>query len=809
MARVQDFFEMIQVDGSGELHLRTSPDRNGEVLVSIELFDDGGTHMGGRDSSRLNFSLVVTPINTRPDFILPPTGLTAVCRDGNASLIHNRIHVVPFPLDEQKQQATFIILHISDESLFSGPLRVENDGSVSLVCASGSAGVAAVDLVLRDNGGSRTVGAQAPKKTICSSTDSVAPSCEVLVHGLPFYPVRAHDQRYSGFQIRVSVANTDFSDEDEFVSGVWIGNKMYDGLRGGNGSINSRHFMSDGRSGGYDSMCAKVDTILDIWLPAESEVFMQGPEPWNKQVRVRIKTSEAVGCCTCYGATLYAEISITPYLVPDHSSVLKTVDVWVVPQTHPASMRVPSALILVEQQCIRPGATHATVRIQNLTLHLDSGVKLADETWTIHVTMQHATNAHLLQAQPSIKGRGMVGSYWELSIPLACEEIGNADLIFTASVQVSRVNFVTQVFEATSQRCALSVRPRPRIMRVEPCIGQVRGSSLVTVHGYNLAPLSASDTLSISFNGRPCGDVAVLSSEAATCITPAADDVWNDTSTGSQGETVKPGIVQDMSGAGYVDVTVTLSDAGLLATNTSGAARYDGDHLRHGILPRAFRYVMLLIAATGEQPTTGLLSALSPKYLALGPAPINARLTELNSSGAVQTPVTTPSTYYPSRSARMVWDTGLRTSGGITALAIWRHRIIVAGTFDKEPPRIKGVTNGVQDKHLVDKAHRIVIWDGATLEPLALGLDGPVHTLATLSSMLIVGGSFFRAFQTDDSHVLKSGISRHLNFLSTHVLVHRHAGLVCMCVCNSSGCTHRWLGIVGRQSLGYSRRRSS
>jgi hypothetical protein len=759
MVRVQDFFEMIQVDGRGELHLRTGPDRNGEVLVGIELVDDGGTHMGGRDSSRLNFTLVVTPINTRPNFILSPAGLTAVCRDGNASLhIHNMIHVIPFPLDEQKQQATFDILHISDESLFSGPLRVENDGTVSLVCASGSAGVAAVDLVLRDDGGSRTVGARAPKKTICSSTDSVAPSCEVLVQGLPFYPVRAHDQRYSGFQIRISVANTDFSDEDEFVSGVWIGNKMYDGLRGVNGSINSRHFMSDGRSGGYDNMCAKVDTIVDTWLPAESEVFMQGPEPWHKQARVRIETSEAVGCCTCYGATLYAEISITPYLVPDHSSVLKTIDVWVVPQTQAASMRAPPALVLVEQQC-SSGATHATVRIQNLTLHLDSGVKYADEMWTIHVTMQHATNARLLQAQPSMKGSGVAGSDWELSIPLACEEIGNADLVFTASVQVSRANFVTQVFEATSQRCALSVRPRPRVMRVEPCIGQVRGSSLVTVHGYHLAPLSASDTLSISFNGRPCGDVAVLSSEAATCITPAADDVWNATSTGSKDVTVKPGIVQDMSGAGYVDVTVMLADTGILATSTSGAARYDGDHLRHDILPRAFRYVMLLIAATVEQPTTGLLSALSPKYLALGSAPITAPFTELNSSGAVQTPVTTPSTYYPSRSARTVWDTGLRTSGGITALAIWRHRIIVAGTFDKEPPRIKGVTNGIQDKHLADKAHRIVIWDGATLEPLALGLDGPVHTLATLSSMLIVGGSFFRAFQTDDSYVLKSGIS--------------------------------------------------
>ena len=821
---------MIQVDGNGELHLRTSPDRNGVVLVGIELVDDGGTAMGGYDSSQQNVTLVVTAVNTHPDFVLPPSGLTAVCSEGSASLyMPNVIHTVPFPIDEREQQTTFHILHNSDETLFSGPFGVENDGSVSFACASESAGVAAIEMMLEDDGGSRTAGARAPVQAICSSTDAVAPSCEVLVQGLGIWPVRPHDQPYSGFQIRVSVANSDFSDEDEFVSAVWIGNKMFDGLHDGDGSIRARRFMSDGRTGGHDNMCGKKDTILDTWLPAESELFVQGPEPEHRQLRIRIETSEAVGCCYCHGATLYAEISITPYLVPDMLSLRQTLNVWVVPQVYAASMRVPPALSLVEQLCASSGSTHAIVRIQHWSLILDSGVKLADQVWSIQVSVQHATNSRLFSAEPSIMGSGVPGGGWELSIPLGCEQIGNADLVFTASVQVSRANFVTQVFETPAQRCALSVRPRPRIVRVEPCFGSVRGSSLVTVHGYHLAPLSASDALSISFNGRPCGQVAVLSSEAATCITPAAEDVWNATSTvshtvaQSHDAPVNPRTGRQLHDAGYVNVSVMLADTGRAAAdNRSLAARYHGDDLRVDTLPHAFRYVMLLIAATEyafEQSTAGLLGALSPKYLALGPVPMTTLVNTSSGNGKAAFRARTPATYYPSESARTIWDTGVRTSGGMTALVIWRHRLVVAGTFGTQAPRI----NGFQDKRLSDKAHRIFTWDGASLGPLALGLDGPVHALATFSSLLIVGGSFFRALQADGSVELKSGILAVSVILALYPLVRarvlvrarpprislkaRKKGLdTSACAC--SECSGRWLGIMGWQPLGQGGRRS-
>ena len=87
---------------------------------------------------------------------------------------------------------------------------------------------------------------------------------------------------------------------------------------------------------------------------------------------------------------------------------------------------------------------------------------------------------------------------------------------------------------------------------------------------------------------------------------------------------------------------------------------------------------------------------------------------------------------------------GLTTVGGISNVVVWRSRVIVTGTFDKDTPLL----NGIPVSDMSGKAHHILSWDGALLDSLGLGLDGPVRTLASLDNRLVAGGSFSKAFQS-------------------------------------------------------------
>ena len=731
---------MIYMDESDALQLRTGSDVNGVVMISIELVDNGGTEFGGSDSSQLNCTLVVDPVNSRPVALFPPAGVTVVCTEDNSTFhIQNAIHVVESPLDERDQRVTFDILRVSDASLFATPIQISSDGSISGECNPGSSAVTSLEVVLRDDGGSRPAGFGAENRKVCTSTDSIAPSCEVIFTGLAPTPVRAHDKKYSGYIIRVSVVNTDFSDEDEYVSAVWIGNKKFTSVEStiGNlsdtgGKLQQQRFMSHGA----DNMCQVADDIIEMWLPADSEVFEELTEDGTagtQQLRVRIETSAAVGCCFCYGATLYADVRIMPYVVPDYLSMRNSLGVWVLPQRRHPSIKVPDVLNAVEQSCTE---AQSEIAIADFVLNRSSGIFLADEVWSINVSMLYTTNPRLFEVPPIL--REVAGS-WTLVLALGCSQVGNADLRFSASVMVSRPNgFETQIFETPNfERCTLRVRPKPVVKRVEPRVGDVHGGTLVTVHGYHLSPLSETDVMTIKFNGRECSDVMVLSSTAATCITPASDHIWHNRRVDAQNDSA----MQGGGGAtdpGYVNVSVELSDVSQLDVGEAPLVLNVGDHLRRATLVNGYRYSLLLVAVAA-QPTTGVLGSLSPEYLGQGPTPI----TTYFNFNTTNTTLYSPSSYFPSDAAKSAWDTGLRISGGITALVVWRDRVIVAGTFDHASQLSRAAA-----VNLIGKANRIFSWDGENVAPLAVGLDGPVFTLAAFSDHLIVGGSFVRALQS-------------------------------------------------------------
>ena len=95
------------------------------------------------------------------------------------------VRLSPVPLDELDQEATFDVVHISDESLLTSHVLIAQNGSMLLTCNSdaGVMGVSDVDIVLRDNGSASPNEGAALRKSqtkVCSSIESSGPRCEVL-----------------------------------------------------------------------------------------------------------------------------------------------------------------------------------------------------------------------------------------------------------------------------------------------------------------------------------------------------------------------------------------------------------------------------------------------------------------------------------------------------------------------------------------------------------------------------------------------------------------------------------------------------
>ena len=357
----------------------------------------------------------------------------------------------------------------------------------------------------------------------------------------------------------------------------------------------------------------------------------------------------------------------------------------------------------------------------------------ADEVWTFDVAVGAGGNTRLLTALPTLGSvnRTRLGAQTlnnTLKLPMAWDEFGLAHLTVQGSVFVSGGSQrEPQMFRTHRVKCTLTVAPRPRLSHVQPSIGSVVGGTRMTVHGYHLASPSRTALLSITLNGQACADVVVLSSQAASCVAPPAHPMWQYQKCPQAPSPLLGGANVSSSERGMVDVAVSVLETADASSNT---ARYFRQELRQATLKHGFRYVLLLVASASQQSKQGMLSALSPDVES---PPLDARTT--------------------------LWTTPLATSAAIHALAVWQERVVVAGNF-RGPPFL----DHSRVESLRDKAHNIVSWlasgqegVGIGLQPLGLGLDGPVLTLAALSDRLVVGGSFSRAFQTHGSPLLDCG----------------------------------------------------
>jgi len=120
---------------------------------------------------------------------------------------------------------------------------------------------------------------------ICTSSQPSSPSCNVEVLVVP-------SSLAIDMKITVKVANSDFSDVDEYISALYVGSER----------MGDTYLVTDGQ----DDNCAKTISILDSATVPFNSVSETG------HLTVRIETSMAVGGVACHdGATLSAEITVS------------------------------------------------------------------------------------------------------------------------------------------------------------------------------------------------------------------------------------------------------------------------------------------------------------------------------------------------------------------------------------------------------------------------------------------------------------------------------------------------------------------
>ena len=117
---------------------------------------------------------------------------------------------------------------------------------------------------------------------ICTSNSPSGPSCEVVFADVP---------GATPMFLTVAVANSDFADEDEVITAVWVGDLKLEGP-----------FL---QYGGIDADCNTMSIVIDDVELSSDSISDQGA------VRVRLETSSTVGYFQCDGATLYAEVTIS------------------------------------------------------------------------------------------------------------------------------------------------------------------------------------------------------------------------------------------------------------------------------------------------------------------------------------------------------------------------------------------------------------------------------------------------------------------------------------------------------------------
>jgi subtilisin-like proprotein convertase family protein len=145
------------IDANGKLTYFAMPNASGSATVSVIAKDSGGTANGGADaSSALSFTVSVNAVNDAPTFVVGPT--QNAMGDGGPQTIANFVTAISVgPADESAQSIAFGII-VDNPSLFAVLPTIDASGQLTYTPAPLTNGVAVIDVVGTDDGGTANGG---------------------------------------------------------------------------------------------------------------------------------------------------------------------------------------------------------------------------------------------------------------------------------------------------------------------------------------------------------------------------------------------------------------------------------------------------------------------------------------------------------------------------------------------------------------------------------------------------------------------------------------------------------------------------
>ncbi|MDB5384997.1 MAG: hypothetical protein JWM11_643, partial [Planctomycetaceae bacterium] len=145
---------------TGTLTFTPAANQNGSTLVTVTLSDDGGSDLGGSDTSTTQtFNITITGVNDAPSFSLPANPAQSVNEDGGAQTVSGfATNLSAGPADESGQTLSFVVSNDNTALFTTQPSIDSATGALTYTLAANANGTANVTVLLHDNGGTASGG---------------------------------------------------------------------------------------------------------------------------------------------------------------------------------------------------------------------------------------------------------------------------------------------------------------------------------------------------------------------------------------------------------------------------------------------------------------------------------------------------------------------------------------------------------------------------------------------------------------------------------------------------------------------------
>jgi len=145
------FAQLPYLSSNGTLTFTPAPDIQGTALVTVILYDNGGTENGGKDQSYAQeFVIAVAAVNHPPTFTKGPD--QTILEDAGTQSIQWASNISPGPKNEAAQTLKFVVT-VDDPQLFTELPTISNSGVLVYTPKPNISGTTQTKVVLEDNGG--------------------------------------------------------------------------------------------------------------------------------------------------------------------------------------------------------------------------------------------------------------------------------------------------------------------------------------------------------------------------------------------------------------------------------------------------------------------------------------------------------------------------------------------------------------------------------------------------------------------------------------------------------------------------------